>query len=680
MNDSTPRFAVVAVNYDSAELLAANYGPLPLHGLGGIMVVVDNRKSAAATARIEALAAENGWELLLNPSNDGFGSAMNAGVARAEELGCDVFVLANPDLTVSADTLLELVTSSRRAPLVALSPRVVKESGAVWFSGATVLLDEARTTTRPGIRSEDPNGWLSGACLVVHRELWDRVGGFDDDFFLYWEDVDLSWRFVAAGGALAVRDDLTAVHAVGGTQQASGKSPTYVYYNCRNRLLFAARHLDPEQRGRWLRHSFRYARAVAQRGGRRDFLAHAVPLSVAAFRGTLDGIRLLRAAPAASGTPSGRLTVLQSFPGVGRETNPYLTQLAESVQPAVGLRFFSWREALLGRHDVLHVHWPERLLRSNKRIGRIPRQLMFLLLLARISARRTAVVRTLHNLGSHEQGSRAERALVRALDRRTSAWIRLNPFTPVPTPAPASTIKHGDYRAWFAQHDRPERPQPGRVLFFGLIRPYKGVEDLIAAFAGVPEDAATLHIVGKTGNPETRGRLTTLAAADPRVDIDLRYADDATLVREVAEAELVVLPYVAVHNSGSALLALSLDRPVLMPRSDVVGWLQEEVGTDWLIDYEPPLTAATLSDALTVVRGRGSSQASLAGREWAALGALHVDVYRAAAESPRFSAAKSVSGAAPVRGEKVPDGGDGSIAENKTALTWRRRSRKGGTS
>jgi len=86
--------------------------------------------------------------------------------------------------------------------------------------------------------------WLSGACFAMHRDLWTTVAGFDDDYFLYWEDVDLSYRVVKAGGRLAVRQDLVAVHDVGGTQHdvtQRAKSSTYYYYSCRNRLVFAAK-------------------------------------------------------------------------------------------------------------------------------------------------------------------------------------------------------------------------------------------------------------------------------------------------------------------------------------------------------------------------------------------------------------------------------------------------------
>jgi len=127
----------------------------------------------------------------------------------------------------------------------------------------------------------------------VHHDLWRTLGGFDARYFLYWEDVDLSWRARRAGADLAVVKDVTVFHDVGGTQKhgqdGSAKSPVYVYYNCRNRLVFAAQHLGRLDRTRWLLTSPRYAWAVLQRGGRRALARSPLRLIWAAVGGTVAG-------------------------------------------------------------------------------------------------------------------------------------------------------------------------------------------------------------------------------------------------------------------------------------------------------------------------------------------------------------------------------------------------------
>jgi GT2 family glycosyltransferase len=285
MSDA-PTIALVVVNFGSHELIRRNFGPLDLAAVGARLVVVDNHRSAADTEAIRALAAEHGWRLVETGRNAGFGAGVNAGAQVALADGADVLVVANPDLAVSAEVVAELAAVVRADHDVAVAPRIVRPDGSLWFGGGVVSLDDARTLLVPadgadpddaatGASSRRPP-WLSGACFAMHRDLWTTVAGFDDDYFLYWEDVDLSYRVVKAGGRLAVRQDLVAVHDVGGTQHdvtQRAKSSTYYYYSCRNRLVFAAKHLDRRDRRRWVRTTPADSRRVLLRGGRRQLVA-----------------------------------------------------------------------------------------------------------------------------------------------------------------------------------------------------------------------------------------------------------------------------------------------------------------------------------------------------------------------------------------------------------------------
>jgi GT2 family glycosyltransferase len=279
--------AVVVVNYGSSALLRENLAGLT--GAGLRVVVVDNFTTAAERDRLAALGAAAGWEVLPLPGNPGFGAGANAGVARAGELGCTAVVLLNPDVQASPAVLQALVAHVRAAPDALVSPLIRRPDGVVWFAGAELLLD---TGTTRALHGRPPTGepWLPGTCLAVHIDLWDRLQGFDDAYFLYWEDVDLSHRCLAAGGRLDVRDDLEVVHSVGGTQ-GPGKSAVYYRYNCRNRMLFAVRHLPPAAVLRWLLHAPGYTRSVLLRGGRRQFV-RTPSLLLAGVGGTGAGIVL----------------------------------------------------------------------------------------------------------------------------------------------------------------------------------------------------------------------------------------------------------------------------------------------------------------------------------------------------------------------------------------------------
>jgi glycosyltransferase involved in cell wall biosynthesis len=113
-----------------------------------------------------------------------------------------------------------------------------------------------------------------------------------------------------------------------------------------------------------------------------------------------------------------------------------------------------------------------------------------------------------------------------------------------------------------------ELPAARNVLFFGLIRPYKGLEDLVAAFSALPRDVASdlvLTVVGETweGCTEPLERLAASPHRD-RARVVNRYVTDAEAASVFAEADLLVLPYRRASSSGPLHIAMALGLPVLM--------------------------------------------------------------------------------------------------------------------
>lgn len=283
-------FAVIVVSYASCALLETNLALLQADRVGATVVVVDNWSSASERDAVVDAGRRQGWHLVLPTTNLGFGAANNAGVERAEQLGCSVFLLLNPDAHVTPEVAVALRDHALAEPLSLTTPRVVRPNGRTWFEGAVLDLEDGRArhvAEGHGLQGEP---WLTAACLVVHSRLWTLLGGFDDDYFLYWEDIDLSYRCTRAGGALRVRTDLAAVHSVGGTQ-GHAKTPVYFSYNCRNRLLFAAKHLPARVVLRWVAQSPAYLVEVLRRAGRRQ-VVRSPGLAVAGLTGTVRGALL----------------------------------------------------------------------------------------------------------------------------------------------------------------------------------------------------------------------------------------------------------------------------------------------------------------------------------------------------------------------------------------------------
>ena len=171
---------------------------------------------------------------------------------------------------------------------------------------------------------------------------------------------------------------------------------------------------------------------------------------------------------------------------------------------------------------------------------------------------------------------------------------------------PVMLIRHGPYK----QHEldmveREQRAAPAsccNLLFFGLIRPYKGLENLIRAFDALPEDeidAYWLTVVGETWEGWTMpANLIAQSRYRDRITFVNRYVSDAEVTQFFAEADAVVLPYHRASTSGALHIAMSCGLPVVVTS---VGGLVEAVANYDGAILVPPNNPVRLRDALLAV-------------------------------------------------------------------------------
>ncbi|MFZ5669669.1 MAG: glycosyltransferase [Pseudomonadota bacterium] len=324
----------------------------------------------------------------------------------------------------------------------------------------------------------------------------------------------------------------------------------------------------------------------------------------------------------------------------GKLWNPYLRLLQQSLGDE-GVRYRSgigvlWR----GDYRLVHVHWPEAMARHRFAVVALAKAVLMIggLVAARLRGRK--VVWTVHNLQTHEGAARPwlEGPAWRLFERTVSGVILLaagseSEFVsryPRLADRPRAIIPHGHYRALTGAGAKRRPPGKGvaTITFPGLVRPYKGVRELIDAFseAGIPDCRLVIagQAMGGPAEPDFPRVIERMIAADPRITGHLRRLSDEELTELMAETDLAVTPFRRVLNSGSVLFALSCDRPVCAPRLGAMAEIQASVGPEWLYLYDPPLTPAVLEAALRwALDGKRGARPDLDAFDWPAIARAH---------------------------------------------------------
>ena len=279
-------------------------------------------------------------------------------------------------------------------------------------------------------------------------------------------------------------------------------------------------------------------------------------------------------------------------------TSPYLDQLyAPMADLGVIVRRgrprYQLPALLLERgRRILHLHFFDELTQRPSWWLTAARSLVFLALLRLLRLRGARLVWTAHNLQPHETyhagwGYLLYRCVARWSDaviaHSQAARAALEAcYGPLPN---CTVIPHGSYIGLYGPpRDRAESrvalglPASGRVLLnLGTLRPYKGIEDLLAAFAQLPADVrGTLLIAGAAKDRAYAAALERQAAAIPGARLHPRFIPDEELPAYLAAADVVVLPYHTLLTSGVLLWALSYGRPVVAPAFGAVRELLRE--------------------------------------------------------------------------------------------------------
>ncbi|WP_136601141.1 glycosyltransferase family 4 protein [Salinigranum halophilum] len=298
--------------------------------------------------------------------------------------------------------------------------------------------------------------------------------------------------------------------------------------------------------------------------------------------------------------------------------NPYqarlkqeLAELGVEVQLSSGLSPGKLRELADADEGVLHLHWLFPYFQSETRIGLTRRAFWFSVKLLYLKFAGVQLVWTAHDYITHsrenEQFSKRFRRMIfrlfdsvvvhceAAKDRLHREYNFSRDYSDRMT-----TIVHPHFLDYpntierDAARERLQLEHDDKVfLFFGNIKQYKGVDELIDAFQRLEDEDAQLFIAGST-TEKTEDQVMRAVEADPRISGDFRFVPTDEIQFYLNAADVVVLPFRDILTSGSVVLAMSFGKPVIAP---AIGCIPETVTDGGAFLYDPE-SADGLYDAL----------------------------------------------------------------------------------
>jgi N-acetylglucosaminyl-diphospho-decaprenol L-rhamnosyltransferase len=236
---SAPAVSVVVVVYESGPTLAECLAAVRAQTFGDFELILVDNASSDRTAQA-ARDADPAIRLIENAENLGFAAAVNQGAGAAKGR---CLALLNPDAYAEPDWLARLVAATEANPTVrCFTSRQLMAEDPTKLDGLGDVMALAGYPFRGGYTHPNPGvlepGWVFSACggaMMVARELFLGIGGFDERLFCYCEDVDLGYRLRLIGEPTLLVPDAVVRH-VGSASTGGRRSDFAVFHGTRNRF------------------------------------------------------------------------------------------------------------------------------------------------------------------------------------------------------------------------------------------------------------------------------------------------------------------------------------------------------------------------------------------------------------------------------------------------------------
>ncbi|AKH68652.1 glycosyltransferase [Spongiibacter sp. IMCC21906] len=304
-----------------------------------------------------------------------------------------------------------------------------------------------------------------------------------------------------------------------------------------------------------------------------------------------------------------------------RTNNPYNYILYKSMSASTEVYEFDRRSMRISNENILHVHWPDKLVGDRRRWRMIWRCWKLHRAIKKLHKKGGKVVWTVHNLKPHtlRHPELANKLFEKFIDL-VDGFIFLSSesrqlFFSAHREAekkPHAVTPHLHYAEYYRLRvdQNISRNSIGIaegqtvLLMFGKISEHKGLRHLIDAKQRCKLDNVRIIVAGGAASDSVTKADLGDARADPSFVVRASHVETEQVAAYFEMTDGVILPYTAILNSGTAVLALSLNRPVIAPDMGSFRSLSNEFGSDWVHLYAPPLDAEKLSAACQWLQNR----------------------------------------------------------------------------
>lgn len=225
--------SIIIPNYKSERYLSPCVKSLLAHTLDvSCEIIIINND----TAHIKSILPGKNLHIINNETNEGFARACNKAAAIAQ--GKMLFFL-NPDTRIISGSIKSLADTIHDSSVGIVSPQIITPSGEIqaWSAGYEISLWEILCNNFGFIRSKrlwEKNSkaqpdWTSGAALAINQSLFKKITGFDENFFMYFEDVDLCKRVRDESLKILILPSVQVLHVGGQSSSCSIQQKKYYY-------------------------------------------------------------------------------------------------------------------------------------------------------------------------------------------------------------------------------------------------------------------------------------------------------------------------------------------------------------------------------------------------------------------------------------------------------------------